>query len=114
MSGNVITINSTSSSFYNAWAFAISDIHTAAPFDSNAAIPAVHNNSGQVTFTTSNANDLLIAANTTATTTTFPNVITSTNFLTIAWKVVSSTQAGSTPGWGIGADQIADAVIQGP
>ena len=96
--------------------FAFNNIHTAAPFDSNAAIPNTPN-SAVCTFTTSNANDILIATGASASTT--PDTgftlirADATDLFFSEYKSVTSTQS-TTAAASTNTAAICDAIIQGP
>jgi hypothetical protein len=118
LSSDVITVNTTSAAFITACAVAISGANFSSPFDSNAAIPTSHDNSNHLTFTTSNANDLLIAGGRSggqapdAPYTT----IYAANFLSVGYVIVSTTQSsgsdfsvnGGSSTWAVGTALVQD------
>lgn len=112
LTSDVITLNySASASFSVATAFGVNGAHTAAPFDTNAAIPFT--GVGTPSFTTSNANDFLVTGGANTCTPTSPWVsIEATSFWTVQYQIVSTTQSGSGPSCtGV---NVSDAIIQGP
>lgn len=116
LTSEVVTVATTTSAFFTAYIFAFSGSHIASPFDGNGAIPSV-TNGGTCTFTTSNANDILIAGGVSGNTspdTSYTLIFGSgTNFLLSEYQIVSATQSASTvPQTSNGT--ICDAIIKGP
>lgn len=116
LSSEVYTVNFSASSFVTAAVFAFSGAHSASPFDPNGAIPTTSTGAAALSFTTSNANDILIAAinNSAGIDAPFTSIF-SANFLQVGYHLVSATQAGSTATSG-GSNflSVGDAIIKGP
>jgi hypothetical protein len=120
LSGVTAIVNTTTSSFITACIFAFSGAHSAAPYDGNAAIPTT-NATGPCSFTTSNANDILIAwgrltAGNSITAGSGWTLINGLNFSVSEYMGVSSTQSGTTATI-VGdtfSDCVGDAIIKGP
>jgi hypothetical protein len=121
LSGVTATVNTTSSSFNSSCLYAFSGSHIASPYDPNVAIPNGSVGGTACSYTTTNANDILIGSTRTSGTTaastgftTIPN--SGANFHTDQYKSVSSTQSAfAAPNTGDGsAVFVCDAIIQGP
>jgi hypothetical protein len=117
LSNEVITVNTTGSSYFVFAAAAFSGSHFASPFDSNGAIPAT--SAAAISFTTSNANDILIGAalsNNSGAGSGYTQLYDA-NLMLFEYKIVTTTQSGLTMTNG-GASAIGpsvgDAIIQGP
>jgi hypothetical protein len=120
LASQAFAITTTSNAFYHSLVFAFSGGKMSAPYDPNTgAIPATFNSSTVPTWTTSNANDILIgaAAGNSGAAATAPWInLMHGNFMTVAYQIVSLTQAGSTLVYSDAShgNQIADAIVQGP
>jgi hypothetical protein len=109
LTGNVITINYSSSTFVDACAFAISGANFTTPFDSNVGLPYTAS-SGTVTgVSTTNANDMLLSfyrqsSNSSPTVGSgFTSIYNPAGEYFIAqYQIVSSTQSGLSVGIGGG------------
>jgi hypothetical protein len=102
------------SGYSSAGIFAFNDIHSAAPFDANGAIPNTPNNAS-CSFTTSNANDILIGMGVSnqAIDSEFTELISGSINLFAECESVTATQS-STPAIGTFKASVCDAIIQGP
>jgi hypothetical protein len=115
LSGDTITVTWGGSAFSNMAVIAFSGYKTSAPFDPNAAIPNV-NSTGACSWTTSNANDILIGASTANTTTPdagWSLITNATNsFMFAEYKIVSATQTATTAALISGSNGSACTAIQ--
>jgi hypothetical protein len=116
--GNVVTITLTAGSFTSVSLSSFSGAKFSAPFDVNGSLPA---NGAAVTFSTTDANDILYGMSVTSTgtgTAVAPwNTIYNTSgaFLAVEYQSVSATQSGTSLNFtDNGGNQIAVALVQGP
>jgi hypothetical protein len=122
LSSAVFTCTSTAGpAFFTAVTFAFSGAHSASPFDANGAIPSTFASGAGVTITTSNANDILIAASANSPAIDAPYTRLSpaaeANFLSVGYQIVSATQSASPVTWAGAANSAVaavDAIIKGP
>ncbi len=117
IAGVAFTVNTTSAAFITATVFAFSGADYTTIFDSNGAIPTTKDLSGPLSFTTSNANDVLIYVARSGGSSNVDGSFTTlygTNFQTCGYNIVSATQSGSTVtiGGGALAYSVGDAVIE--
>jgi hypothetical protein len=119
VSGQVFTVNTTSAAFVTGVVFAFSGVKTSSPFDAGG--PTTVNGAGSyATYTTTNANDIIITlgrTNGSVTASTGFTLITGSNFLGVQYQSVSATQSAVAWTWGTGGNgggTITDAVQQGP
>lgn len=121
LSSEVITIGN-SGAFTTGLAFALSGIHTAAPFDANGAIPSTDASNGAnpaPTITTSTANDFAFgfavsSTDAAATGYTNMNATALSNFLELAYKFASGTLVANPWKNGTTIAAVATAIIPGP
>lgn len=118
-SGN-ITVTMSSNIFTTSTVFGISGAKTSSFFDANGAVPTTAT-SGNVSISTSNANDFIFA--TYATGSGSPTAgagwtqINGSNFQLVEYQIVSATQSGLAATFtsgGPGGGGIIDAIVQGP
>lgn len=119
LTSDVATISNTGSGFITSCIASFSGSHFASPFDPNGAIP---NGAANCSWTTTNANDILIGtsrensstsgAGTGFTSPTNANL----NFILFQYKIVSATQSGInyTDNGTTFNPAVCDAIIQGP
>jgi hypothetical protein len=123
LTSDVITVTISTSTLIEMHAFGVTGANFTTPFDSNGALPAVAATSTFVSFTTSNANDIMIA--TYRHTTTSPTVALSgwsslranDSKLVSYFKVVTATQSGTTAVGALGGSQqagVGTAIVRGP
>jgi hypothetical protein len=117
LSSDVITASCTGGNYVEIWAFGVNDAHTAAPYDTNGALPFFAT-SGNASITTSNANDFLIAAfrsgGSSCATSGFATVIAGV-FGCVEYSIVSATQSSLSVSAPSGTNgTIGDAIIKGP
>jgi hypothetical protein len=110
------TASQTSSDFMTALIFAFSGA-AASPFDTNGSIPVAANGP---TFSTDNANDIIIAGAVTNSTIDSPftslSASATTNFLGNGYRIVSATQSSQQAAWAGNSalNSVYDAIKQGP
>jgi hypothetical protein len=119
LTSDVITANITpSQGFITILVYAFSNVHTASPFDTNAALPNTQSNGTACTWTTSNANDIIYgAANGSQTTPDSGFTLLSQNpsdYAFSEYKSVSTTQSGSSATTLDNSGSWCDAIIKGP
>jgi hypothetical protein len=120
LTGDVITVQAGGGSFITAVINAVTFYHVASPFDPNGALPFV-NTTGNCSFTTSNANDMLYGFTVQSTSTPdagwslLSNITSSTGFLFGEYKIVSTTQSATNAGsTSLVTNIVCDAIQQGP
>jgi hypothetical protein len=119
LSSVVFTATSNTANFITGCVFAFSGSHSASPFDSNGAIPSTTGGGTPLTFTTTNANDILTTTGVSQFAVDSPfNAIFTTGgccFLSAGYKIVSATQSGSSVTYNSGnVASVGDAIIKGP
>lgn len=119
LSGAVFTINNTSSAFIGGTVFAFSGAAFASPFDTNASIPETTPGGTSLSFSTDNANDILVIVGrgTGGADPPYTQVASNANFVSAGYRSVTATQSPTSILWAGGGAfymSIADAIMQGP
>jgi hypothetical protein len=116
LSSVVATCTSAGADFMTAAIFAVSGVNFASPYDGNAAIPSSSDGSGLLSFTTNNADDILIAmgVRNAEIDSPFTTVInTGGGFLQVGYRIVTATQSGATIQFaGANCTSVGDAVVK--
>lgn len=118
-----LTLTWSASTFMSCWVFGVSGANSSSPFDPNGGLPVQDINVASGTYSTTNANDLVIAANscnysaTPAVPTGFTAIAgpNTSYFGQCCYQILSSPQSGTTVSWpsaNTGNSFIIDAVTQ--